>query len=176
MSAPIKMSKHLFLIGMPGSGKSSLGRRAAREAGVPFEDTDEMIVRASGMSVNDFFAQYGEPAFRRAETHVLEALTRMRPSIVSTGGGLPMNPLNRQIMKNWGGILLLDRPLEDILATIRTENRPLLQDNAEEKLRELYDLRMPVYRETADYTLVNDCGYEAALGKVLNLLRERFRA
>ena len=113
------MEKHLFLIGMQGCGKSSLGKRTAKETGVPFADTDAVVAQSAGGTVNDFFEQYGEEAFRRAETNVLAALTRAKPMIISTGGGTVMNPVNRHIMRTWGTIVLIDRPLEDILADIK---------------------------------------------------------
>ena len=79
------LNRHLFLIGMQGCGKSSLGKRAARETGTPFVDTDALVVQSAGCSVNDFFDQYGEPVFRQAETNVLAELTRAQPMVVSTG-------------------------------------------------------------------------------------------
>ena len=74
--------RHIFLIGMQGCGKSSLGKRVARETGMPFADTDAIVAQSIGGTVNDFFAQYGEEQFRRAETGALVLLTRMRPTII----------------------------------------------------------------------------------------------
>jgi len=168
------LNRHLFLIGMPGCGKSSLGRRVARETGVPFADLDEMISKASGMTVSDFFAAYGEETFRRAETRALAEVTRARPMIVSTGGGIVMREVNRKIMRGWGTILLIDRPLEDILGDIRMEGRPLFRDGGPEKVREVYAQRDPVYRAAADIVLRNDQGYAAAVRALIRLLRDRF--
>ena len=88
--------RHIFLIGMQGCGKSSLGKRVARETGIPFADTDAIVARSAGGTVNDFYAQYGEEKFRQAETGALVLLTRARPMIISTGGSTVMNPENRQ--------------------------------------------------------------------------------
>ena len=77
--------RHIFLIGMQGCGKSSLGKRVARETGMPFADTDAIVAQSIGGTVNDFFAQYGEEQFRKAETGALVLLTRAKPMIISTG-------------------------------------------------------------------------------------------
>ena len=122
------LDRHLFMIGMQGCGKSSLGKRAAREAGIPFADTDALVAQSANCTVNEFFERYGEETFRRAETNALVALTYARPMIISTGGGTVMNPVNRQIMRSWGTIVLIDRPLEEILGDIKLDRRPTLRD------------------------------------------------
>jgi len=168
------LDRHLYLIGMPGCGKSSLGRRTARETGLGFADMDEIIAEAAGLTVNDFFSTHGEAAFRRAETGALVSLTRARPMIISTGGGTVLSPVNRKIMRCWGTILLIDRPLEDILGDIKLDRRPLLQDGGLDRVRELYEQREPIYRAAADITLHNNQGYFAAVQKMVRLLRERY--
>ena len=163
------LERHLFIIGMPGCGKSSLGKRTAKEIGMPFADTDGLIAQAAGCTVNEFFEQYGEAAFRTAETNSLSLLTRVKPSIISTGGGTAMNELNRRIMKNWGLIVLIDRPLEDIMSDIKLDRRPNLQAKGLGELERLYQERMPVYRSFADVTLDNSQGYHAALAAMIRV-------
>ena len=170
------LDRQIYLIGMPGSGKSSLGRRAARETGLPFTDLDGWIEERAGITIPEIFEKYGEEGFRRMETGALAFLTRERPGIIAPGGGAAMTPENRKIMRAWGSILLLDRPLEQILADLRTENRPLLQENPEEQLQELYDKRMPVYREAADVRIPNPGDYQTALNLLVRVLRERYHA
>lgn len=111
------LNRHVYIIGMPGSGKSSLGRRVASNLGLPFIDTDQRIEQSVGCSTSDIFAHYGEQAFRNAETNMLIELSREQGSIVSTGGGLVLRDVNREIMRNTGVIVLLDRPLEELWAT-----------------------------------------------------------
>ena len=166
--------RHIFLIGMQGCGKSSLGKRTAKETGVPFADTDALVAGSAGGTVNDFFARYGEEAFRRAETRVLAELTRAKPMIISTGGGSVMNPENRHIMRSWGTIVLIDRPLEDILGDIKLDRRPDLRDGGLAEVERTYREQMPVYRDLADVTVRNDKGYHMAVYTLSRLVTERF--
>ncbi len=166
--------RHIFLIGMQGCGKSSLGKRVARETGIPFADTDALVAQSANGTVNDFFERYGEELFRRAETNALAALTRARPMIISTGGSTVMNPVNRHIMRSWGRIVWIDRPLEDILSDIKLDRRPTLRDGGLAEVERAYRERMPVYRDLADVTVRNNQGYHMAVYMLARLVQERF--
>ena len=166
--------RHIFLIGMQGCGKSSLGKRVARETGIPFADTDALVAQSAGGTVNDFFERYGEETFRRAETNALALLTRARPMIISTGGGTVMNPVNRHIMRSWGRIVWIDRPLEDILSDIKLDRRPTLRDGGLAEVERVYRERVPVYRSLADITVQNDKGYHMAVYILSRLMQEHF--
>ena len=170
------LSRQIYLIGMPGSGKSTVGLRAARDTGVPFLDLDNWIEARAGMTIPEIFEKYGEEGFRRMETNALVYLTRSRPGVISLGGGTPMNPVNRKIMQSYGSVILIDRSLEKILESLRTENRPLLQENPEKKMRELYEERMPVYRTLADVAFRNEGDFQAAASLLARVLRERYHA
>ena len=165
--------RHIFLIGMQGCGKSSLGKRVARETGLSFADTDAMVAGSAGGTVNDFFARYGEETFRRAETGALVMLTRAKPMMISTGGGIVMNPENRHIMRSWGTIVLIDRPLEEILTDIKLDRRPTLRDGGLAEVERVYRERIPVYRALADLTLKNDKGYHMAVYILTRIVREK---
>ena len=166
--------RHIFLIGMQGCGKSSLGKRVARETGTPFADTDAIVAQSAGGTVNDFFARYGEEKFRIAETNALAMLTRARPMIISTGGGSVMNPVNRHIMRSWGWIVWIDRPLEEILGDIKLDRRPDLRDGGLAEVERSYREQMPVYRDLADVTVKNNQGYHMAVYVLSRLVQERF--
>ena len=168
------LDRHIFLIGMQGCGKSSLGKRVARETGLSFMDTDAMVAASAGCTVNEFFEKYGEETFRRAETGALSLLTRERPMIISTGGGTIMNPVNRHIMRAWGAIVLIDRPLEEILSDIKLDRRPTLRDGGLAEVERVYNERIGIYRDLADITVRNDQGYHMAVYTLTRLIRERF--
>ncbi len=170
------LNRQIFLIGMPGSGKSTLGRRAARDAGISFLDLDSWIEEHAGMTVSEIFEKYGEDGFRRMETNGLAYLSMTPPGLVSVGGGTPMNPVNRKIMRACGSVILVDRPLERILTDLRPEERPLLREDPEGRLQELYDLRMPVYRQLADVTVRNDGEFLPAVALLTRVLKERYHA
>lgn len=166
--------RHIFLIGMQGCGKSSLGKRVARETGIPFADTDTLVAQSAGGTVNDFFERYGEATFRLAETNALALLTRAKPMIISTGGGTVMNPVNRHIMRSWGRIVWINRPLEEILTDIKLDRRPTLRDGGLAEVERIYHERMPVYRDLADITVQNNQGYHMAVYTLSRLVQERF--
>ena len=168
------LDRHIYLIGMQGCGKSSLGKRVAREAGVSFTDTDAMVAGSAGCTVNEFFGKYGEETFRKAETGALALLTYAPPMMISTGGGTVMNPVNRHIMRSWGTIVMIDRPLEEILTDIKLDRRPTLRDGGLEEVERVYRERIQIYRDLADIVVKNDQGYHMAVYTLTRLIRERF--
>lgn len=166
------LDRHLFIIGMPGSGKSSLGKRVAKETGLPYADTDLIVAAAGGGTVNDFYARYGDEMFCRAETNALIALTHSRPTIVSTGGASVVNPINRQIMRCWGRIVMIDRPIEDILSDIKLDRRPTLRDGGLSEVERIYRERIDLYRKTADLIIRNIHGYQSAMLALICMIKE----
>ena len=153
------LEEHVFLIGMPGSGKSSLGKKAAANLQLPFVDMDALIEEAVGLSIPDIFAVHGEQAFRNAETNTLISLASREPSVVSTGGGAVLSPENRSLMRNQGVIVLIDRPLEQILSDIRLDRRPLLAKKGLEEVKRLYGERIDIYRSVCDLCVTNDASF-----------------
>lgn len=168
------LDRHIFVIGMPGCGKSSLGRRVAGNLGIPYVDIDTKIQQVAGCTVSEFFQRYGEQAFRTAETNVLVQLTRERPMLVSTGGGCVLREVNRAIMRNSGVILLIDRPLEQIMSDIKLDRRPLLAQKGLGEVERLYHERIDIYRSVADMVLPNNAGYQAGMMNMERLIRSKF--
>ena len=157
------MERHIFIIGMPGSGKSSLGKKVASNMGLNYVDTDQRIEQAFGCATSQIFEQYGEQAFRNAETNTLIQLTRETPSLISTGGGTVLRENNRAIMRNHGVIVLIDRPLEEIMGDIKLDRRPLLAQKGLGEVERLYHERIDIYRSVADFVMDNSNGYHAGM-------------
>ncbi len=168
------MDRHIFLIGMPGCGKSSLGKKSASYLGLNYVDTDQRIERIFGMPTSQVFQRYGEQAFRSAETNMLIHLTREPGALVSTGGGTVLRPQNLSIMRNHGIIVLIDRPLEQIMGDIKLNRRPLLAEKGLPEVERLYHERMPIYRSAADVILDNSHGYFAGVNGLEKLIQTFF--
>lgn len=168
------LCRHIFFIGMSGSGKSSLGKRVANKLQLNYIDTDRWIAQMVGMSIPDIFEQKGEQAFRNAETNTLTLLLDETPSLVSTGGGTVLDPVNYEIMRNHGYIILIDRPPEDIMQDIRLETRPMLQEKGVEEVQRLYNERIERYRAAADIVLTNAYGYHNAVNALEKIILSRF--
>ncbi len=164
----------IFLIGMPGSGKSSLGKRLAGRLQMRYVDTDQRICDIAGCNVTNIFARYGEQAFRNAETNVLTQIAYEPPAVISTGGGMVMREINREIMRNHGVIVLIDRPLADIMGDIKLDRRPLLAQKGLGEVERLYHERIGVYRALADATLDNSQGYYNGMYNLERLVRDMF--
>ena len=153
------LNMHIFLVGMAGAGKTSLGRRLAQNLNWNFVDTDQRVCELMGMTVNEIFASFGEPLFRNAETGVLIELVGQPPCVVSTGGELCTFTENVTIMKNHGIIIHIDRPLDQILSDIKTDRRPLLAGGSHEDVIDQYNRCIGHYRAAADYRLDNSKGF-----------------
>ena len=157
------MNRHIFLVGMPGSGKSALGRRVAMKLQMPYMDTDIFLTESTGMNTAQLYEAYGEQAFRDGETRILQKLINASPGMISTGGGMALREENRRLMKNHGFIVLIDRPVDDIMMDIRAEKRPLLAQKGREEIERIYQERMPIYRSVADAVLDNGNGFHNGL-------------
>lgn len=169
------MERHIFLVGMPGSGKSALGRRVALELQMPYLDTDAYLSEITGMNTAQIYESFGEEAFRDGETNLLRALINATPGIISTGGGTALREENQRIMRAQGYIVLIDRPIDDILMDIRAEKRPLLAQKGRGEIERIYNERIPVYRQIADIVLDNGKGFHNGLAALSGIAR-RLRA
>lgn len=141
----LREKENLVLIGMPGSGKSVVGKILSGSTGKPLADTDELIVRRAGKSIPEIFAREGEPAFRDLESEVILDLSRRGGQVISTGGGAVLRPENVTALRQNGRLFWLDRDPDSLRPT---DDRPLA-DTAE-KMKALYRQREPVYRAAAD--------------------------
>lgn len=146
----------IVLIGLPGCGKSTVGRQLARRLGVAFLDSDQVIEQRIGCSIRLFFEREGEAAFRDLEEAVLDELTAgTTPAVLSTGGGAVLRPANRLHLHGRGKVIYLHAAPDDIFRRLRHDTtRPLLQvQDPLQRLRSLYEQRDALYRETAHYVI-----------------------
>ena len=143
----------LFLVGMPGSGKSTVGRQLARRLGLPFFDSDALIEQRLGCSIREYFAQRGEDAFRDVEQQVIAELASGPDAVVATGGGAVLREANRQRLREAGRVIYLRSSPEDLHRRLRHDRqRPLLQvADPLGRLRSLHAERDPLYRDTAHF-------------------------
>jgi shikimate kinase len=150
------MTPRVVLVGLPGAGKTTTGRRLARILGVTFADSDELVEAATGRTVTDLFATDGEPAFRTAEAAAIARALHEFDGVLSLGGGAVMTPSVRDGLVACGApVVLLRSRLPTLLARVGAGiTRPLLADAPERRLDELAEQRLPVYRDIA--TLVVD--------------------
>jgi shikimate kinase len=139
------------LVGLPGAGKSAIGRRLAQRLQLSFVDSDQVIEDRIGCSIRDFFEREGESSFRDLEQSVIAELAAAPHGVVATGGGCVLREANRQSLRAGFHVLYLRSAPEDLFRRLRHDvKRPLLQvADPLGRLRELYDARDPLYRETA---------------------------
>ncbi|MBR5614663.1 MAG: shikimate kinase [Clostridia bacterium] len=146
--------KNIVLIGMPGCGKSTVGRYLAKALGVDFVDCDSVIEQTEGTEISKIFNEHGEEYFRKLETQALKKLSAAKNSVIATGGGCVERRENFEILKDCGTVIFINRPLEDILGDIDTSKRPLLADG-KNRLYRLYERRLPLYLEACDIEIKN---------------------
>lgn len=146
----------IALIGMPGSGKTTVGRQLARRLGIAFLDSDRLIEERLGCSIREFFEREGETAFRAAEEVTLYELTAHATcAVLSTGGGAIVRPSTRLRLRQRSHVVYLHALPDDIYRRLRHDTtRPLLQtEEPLQQLRNLYAQRDPLYRETAHFVI-----------------------
>lgn len=143
----------LSLVGMPGSGKSTVGRQLARRLGLPFFDSDALIEQRLGCSIREYFAREGEAAFRDVEQQVIADLAAGPHAVVATGGGAVLREANRQKLREAGRVIYLRSSPEELHRRVRHDTqRPLLQvADPLGRLRSLHAERDPLYREAAHF-------------------------
>lgn len=145
----------IALVGMPGSGKSTVGRHLSRLLGWRFADSDTEIERELGESIRTHFERYGEDSFREIESAVIASLAQQDALILATGGGAVLREANRKVLREHGHVVYLRATPEDLARRLRHDRqRPLLQGGDPlTKLRELFVARDPFYREVANFTI-----------------------
>jgi shikimate kinase len=143
------------LVGLPGSGKSTIGRQLARRLQLPFLDSDQLIEQRLGCSIREYFEREGEERFRDLEEAVIDELTQRHEGVLSTGGGVVLRAANRAHLHARSQVVYLKSSPEELFRRLRHDTqRPLLQvADPLQRLRDLYAVRDPLYRETAHFVI-----------------------
>jgi len=142
--------RNIVLVGFMGTGKTTVGELLAQQTGMPLLDMDSLIVGKAGKSINDIFAQDGEPHFRSLERELVRELASSQGHVISTGGGIVLNPDNVTDFERSGLVVCLLASPETILDRVRHDTaRPLLAGDKEAKIIELLESRKPLYEAIA---------------------------
>jgi len=157
--------ENLVLIGMPGCGKSTIGRQLAASLGRSFVDSDEIIEQRAGMTIPELFETEGEEGFRLREEAVLQDFGRRSALVLSTGGGCVTRPANEQSLRQNGILVFVEREL----SLLEREGRPLSQGVS---LEALYAKRLPLYRSFADVSVKNDAPPEQVAARIWEAVYE----
>lgn len=137
--------QNVVLIGMPGCGKSTIGKRLASQLSKRFIDTDEEILKQIGISIPEFFERYGESKFREIETKIIKELSAVQNAVIATGGGVILNTANIDFLKENGVVFFIDRPFENL---VYSSDRPL--SSSRDMMKKRYDERYDLYKACAD--------------------------
>jgi shikimate kinase len=157
------------LVGLPGSGKSTVGRQLARRLQLPFLDSDHVIEARLGCSIREFFEREGESVFRDVEESVLDELSQREAGVLSTGGGAVLRPVNRERLKQRTTVVYLKSNPDELFRRLRHDvNRPLLQvADPLTKMRDLHAVRDPLYREVAHFVIETG---RPSVGTLVNMI------
>ena len=161
---------NIVLIGMPGAGKTTIGRKLSKALGRPVLDADDKVVEQTGRTIKDLF-QEGEDVFRQAETEAVKNLAALDGIIISCGGGVVKRPENIAYLQQNGKIFFLNRDLAAIAGSVDKVTRPLL-NSAEDRLTQLYKERLPLYLKYADSTIPVDEDFDKTTEYIIELVRK----
>ncbi len=166
--------QNLYLVGMPGAGKSTIGKSLARKLALSFVDADSEMLKQTGVPITTVFELEGESGFRSREAQLIGELCRRQGILLATGGGVVLWEENRNALKKTGVVVYLHASLDHLwLRTRHDSRRPLLQtDDPRETLKSLLETRDPLYRQSAD--LVVETGRQSA-GKLVNEIFEELK-
>lgn len=164
------MKDKVVIIGMPGSGKTTIGKILGRELDLKFYDMDEYIQERTSKSILELF-ENGEDYFRNIETDMCRELSKEKNVLISTGGGVVKKKENIDALKKDALIIFLDRPVEKILEDVDVSKRPLLKDG-KERIINLYNERYELYKKYADEIVVNDADMIEVIERLKNVIAQ----
>jgi len=162
------INKNIVLIGLPGCGKTCIGRMVAERLLLAFYDVDEFIEKKEGKLIKDIFLS-GEDYFRNLESHAIEEISKKCPLVISTGGGAVKVPYNMEILQKNSIIFFINRPIENITQDIVISRRPLLAGDIT-NIYKLYEERYPLYKKYSDIEVINDKDLVNVVNKIIELI------
>ena len=163
---------NFYFIGMPGCGKSTIGKIVAQKLKLSFLDLDAYIEQTSGETIEELFKK-GEEYFRTVETDCLQKTADMKKYIIATGGGIVLKKENTDIMNKNGTVIFIDASPQSILDKCELNGRPLLKDKTQ--IFNLYAQRIELYRKSADYTLENSGLLSSVCDKAIQIIQQNIK-
>ncbi|WP_286207990.1 shikimate kinase [Clostridium caldaquaticum] len=165
------MNKNIVFIGMPGSGKTTMGKAVSERLGLTFYDVDEYIIKKEGCSIKDIF-KHGEDHFRKIESEAIKELAENYPCVISTGGGAVKIPSNMEVLHKNSVIIFINRPVEKILGDIDASTRPLLSGDVS-RIHNLFKERYPLYKKYCDIEVMNDKSFDEVVDNVIQCIEQQ---
>lgn len=165
------MGQHIFLIGMPGSGKTTIGKLVSNALAIDFYDLDEYIEKKSGKSIQNIMINEGEAIFRNYEKESLMELALLKPAVIATGGGTVLSKDSCSIMGGTGKVFFIQREIKQILGDLDLEVRPLVKESIEYIFR-LYKERDPLYEAVCDVKIENKADMESVVQEIVRIVNQ----
>ncbi|MDE7164121.1 MAG: shikimate kinase [Clostridiales bacterium] len=160
-----RVKQNIVLVGMSGCGKTTIGKLLADRLDKTFVDTDEELIKIFSKSIPEVFREDGEEKFRAAEREVVEALSKQNALVIATGGGAPLSDVSRERLRQNAVTVYLTRNIKSLDRT----GRPLAI--SEQRVREMLEIRDPIYRKTSDFVVSNDATPQETVDKILRELK-----
>ena len=163
--------RNVILIGMPGCGKTTIGKMLSKALDMEFCDCDSVLEKNENTTIPKIFESFGEDYFRQLEAKTLSQLCKRQNAVISTGGGVVERKENLDILKKSGIVVFINRPLEMILKDVDTSNRPLLKDG-KQRLISLYNRRIDLYKSACDIEIENSAAIDAVVAKIIDEVKK----
>tara|TARA_Y100000588_G_C13804042_1_gene732137 strand:- start:100 stop:612 length:513 start_codon:yes stop_codon:yes gene_type:complete len=146
-------NKNIYLIGMMGSGKSTIGKKLSDAIDIPLLDMDIELEKIMEMKIDTIFNEYGENRFRMIESSFFSEITKKNIFVYATGGGIILNKSNQKILMQKGTTIFLDCSLDVLYSRLKNNinSRPILKNDFEKKINEIYNERYDIYKSCSDF-------------------------